>query len=126
MVVVSANKIWCVTKNIIKIVDVKELEVEVMFTVQVSEDERTPLVNEASKNESSFERPILALTHSGLAVWVVLEKSTKVVAFHANQTPKKRKSQCSLDQMEEEESWIKVEPLIEMKVTGAVNKVSFY
>ncbi len=138
--IVVGSKIWCATKNVIKIVDIVSMEVEVghshrtmvvvftsclppchkqmSFAVVVKEDDGK---KEARSDEAA--RPVLTLTHSGNAVWLVVERSAKVVAYHATPQLKQRANSNSSAQEESHDVHGEVESLIELKVTGVVNKV---
>ncbi len=86
---------------------------QVSFRVVVKEDDSKP---EAKPEE--LVRPILTLSHSGMAVWMAVERSAKVVAFHANLQPRQQQQQQQQQQVD-----VEPEPLMELKVTGVVNKV---
>ena len=85
------------------------------FTVVVKEDDSK---SEAKPDE--LGRSILAMSHCGMAVWVVVERSAKVLAFHTSPQSRMCGSEVSRGA---DESFIEVEPLIDLKVTGVVNKV---
>ncbi len=53
-------------------------------------------------------RPVVGMTSSGLAVWVAVERSAKVLAFHVTRALAAQNN---------------LEPLVEIRVTGVVNKV---
>ena len=109
MLVVPGGKIWCTTANVVKVVSVAEAEVETSFAVRVREDGD----HGGSKDEKvGAERSVLSLTHSGLAVWLAVERSAKVLAYHVAQPAPVAPA-----------TMVEAEPLTEIKVTGVVNKV---
>lgn len=62
------TRIWCIVKNTIKIINSEALELETSFQVESDDD--------------AGSRGVLSLVHSGWAVWIAMEQSAKVKAFH--------------------------------------------
>ncbi|XP_059079950.1 uncharacterized protein LOC131878066 [Tigriopus californicus] len=82
------SKIWCSAHNTIKVIDSVTLDIETSFTVdETSQGENAPC--------------ILAMVHSGWAVWIAMEQSAVVKAYHIQS----------------------LECICQVKVTSVVNKV---